>query len=86
MGIIKILKRVTLRIELGDVSGRVINMLVILKYISLVVVNERHGDCLLQSDSRDSEWDLNQRSANHSPLANFGGCLFLIINLIKYFK
>lgn len=58
----------------------VINMLGILRSTLLVVVNEGHGDCLLQSDSRNSKWDLNQRSAN------FGGFLFLIINLIKYFK
>lgn len=58
----------------------VINTLGILRSTLLVVVNEGHGDCLLQSDSRNSEWDLNQRSAN------FGGFLFLIIHLIKYFK
>lgn len=79
MGIIKILKRASLRIELGDVYKRVINMLVILKYIVLLVIRERHGDYLLQRDSGNSEWDLKQRSANHSPLANFGGCLLLII-------
>lgn len=76
MGMIKILKWVPQRIELGDVYESVINMLVILKYILLVVVNERHGDCLLLRDSRNSEWDLNQRSASHNPLANFGGSLF----------
>lgn len=84
MGIMKILRWIPQRIELGDVYESVRNMLVILKYILLLVVNERLGDCLLQSDSRNTEWDLNQRSANRSPLANFGGSLFLFLFYILF--